>query len=97
MKYILMINSEFPPLGGGQGKACKNVLAALSEADDLRVDLITASVDHRHEADFASNITITALDIGKRGKGIHYQTVRELLTFSWQSWWHARNLVRKRK
>ena len=40
---ILMLDNEFPPLGGGTGVVNYYLLREMSAYDDLHVDLITSS------------------------------------------------------
>ncbi len=39
---VLMINYEFPPLGGGTGIACSQLLAELAGRRDVHIDLVTS-------------------------------------------------------
>ena len=39
---LLMLNSEYPPIGGGQGNANKAMIGEFAKTD-IKVDLITAS------------------------------------------------------
>ena len=89
---VLILNYEFPPLGGGAANATYYLLKELGlRPDDVSATLITSSVhSDRHET-FASNIDIHFLDIGKNGN-IHYQSQKDLLTYSWKAYSLARRL-----
>ena len=92
---ILMLNYEYPPLGGGAGNATAALLRQFARDPGLSVDLITSSAaEARLERPFA-NVAIHFLDIGKRG-GLHYQTERDLLAFAWLCWRRMRRLTAAR-
>ena len=55
---ILMLNYEFPPLGGGAGNATYYLLKEFSKKKDLEIDLVTSSTDKFRTEQFASNIKI---------------------------------------
>lgn len=78
---VLMLNYEYPPLGGGAGNATYYLLHEFGERDNLTVDLVTSSATGRYEEEHPSdNITIYKLPIRK--KSIHYWTMREILSYS---------------
>lgn len=78
---LLLLNYEFPPLGGGAGNATYYLVKEFAKRDDIKIDLVTSSTDGFRQEDFAPNIRIFFLDIGKRGN-LHYQSQKELLTYS---------------
>ena len=47
---ILMLNYEFPPLGGGAANANYYMLKEFAKVKDLEVDLITSSANNKFEA-----------------------------------------------
>lgn len=78
--HILMLNFEFPPLGGGAATATYNLLKALASDNSLTIDLITSGVGARTViCPFADNIRI--VKIGIRKKEIHFWRTMEL--FCW--------------
>jgi glycosyltransferase involved in cell wall biosynthesis len=91
-KKILMLNYEFPPLGGGAANVTAYVLREFARDRDIFVDLITSSTGSGSIAALSENITIHYVDIGKRGS-LHYQTCRDLLAYAWQAWRRGRDLV----
>lgn len=91
-KRILMLNYEFPPLGGGAGNATKYILKEFAKFPDVHIDLVTSSVDIFHIEQIAPNIRIHFLDIGKRSNA-HYQSMRDLLTYSWKAYWYSKKLI----
>jgi glycosyltransferase involved in cell wall biosynthesis len=80
---ILMLNYEFPPLGGGAGNACYYLLKELS---DVKIDLITAGNGKIEK--FSSNVTIHKLHVKK--KNMHYWTFKELLVWSIKAYFYAK-------
>jgi len=90
---ILMLNYEFPPLGGGAGNATFYLLKELAKCDNLKIDLITSSVGKHKEKQFAKNIKIYYLDIGKSDKSLHTQNFKDLLKYSWKSREFAKHLI----
>lgn len=93
---ILLLNYEFPPLGGGAGNATKYLCKEFAHRSDIAVDVITASADSDRIEKYAEHITIYYLDVGKKGKNLHYQTYRQLLTYSWRAYWFSRSRMQKR-
>jgi len=92
---ILMLNYEFPPLGGGAGNATFYLLKEFAKYDNLKIDLITSSVGKHKEKQFAKNIKIYYLDIGKSDKNLHTQNFKDLLKYSWKSREFAKHLISK--
>lgn len=96
MKKILMLNYEFPPLGGGAGNATYYLLKEFSKYNNLEIDLVTSSTNKYCEEQFADNIKIYYLDIGK-GAHLHHQSNKDLLKYSWQGYWFCKKLIRQQK
>lgn len=92
-KRILMLNYEFPPLGGGAANATKYILKEFAKYDDMKIDLITSSTSNFKIENFASNITIHYLDIGKNNKNRLNQTNKELLIYSKKTYFYCKKLV----
>jgi len=93
MKRLLVLNYEFPPLGGGAGNATYYLLKEFSKNSDLTIDLVTSSVDQFRIEQFAPNIKIHYLDIGKKGS-LHHQSNKNLLVYSWKAYRYSRKLMR---
>jgi len=91
---ILMLNYEFPPLGGGAGNATYYILKEFSKNKDLEIDLVTSSVNNFRIEKFSKNITIHYFEIGKKGN-LHYQTNKDLLKYSWKAYSYAKELIKK--
>jgi len=91
---VLILNYEYPPLGGGAANATYYLLKELGlRPDDLSATLITSSVDKARHEQVAPNIDIHYLDIGKNGD-IHYQSQKDLLTYSYKAYKLAKGLQR---
>lgn len=95
MARILFLNYEFPPLGGGAGNATSYLLREFSKMPDLEVELVTSSTGGFRIEDKYPNVRIHYLDIGKDGS-LHYQSMRDLLTYSFKAYAYAKRLSRKK-
>ncbi|MBN2087485.1 glycosyltransferase family 4 protein [Candidatus Peregrinibacteria bacterium] len=93
MKKVLLLNYEFPPLGGGAANATYFLLKEFSKKKDIEIDLITSSTGEYKEEKFADNIKIYYLDIGKNEK-MHSQSIKDLLLYSWKAYRHAKKLMK---
>jgi phosphatidyl-myo-inositol dimannoside synthase len=77
---ILMLNNEFPPLGGGTGTVNLAMLERFSRIPGLEIDLITSASGNRSEEElFSSNIKIYKVPV--RNKNIHHSSNRELIEY----------------
>lgn len=90
---ILILNYEFPPLGGGAANATYYLLKEFARQKNLKIDLVTSSVGAYKEEQFAKNIKIYYLDIGKKDS-LHYQSQKDLLVYSWKAYWFCRKLAK---
>ncbi len=78
---LLMLNNEFPPLGGGTGTVNQAILQRLADVSDLEIDLITSALGHQYEQEqFAGRVCIHKVPVSNRN--IHHSSNRELLTFA---------------
>jgi len=93
---ILILNYEFPPLGGGAGNATYYLLKDLAAKNDITVDLVTSSTDKYRFEKFSDNINIHYLDIDK-SKNLLHQTNKELLVYSLKAYWFSKKLIKKNK
>lgn len=85
---VLMLNNEYPPLGGGTGSVNQTILTALAGVEGLEIDLITSSVGARsEEARVSSWIHVFRLAILSRN--LHHSSNRELLTYGARALWRA--------
>jgi len=91
--HVLMLNNEYPPLGGGTGSVNQAILSALAQSEGLKIDLITSSASSRSEEVRPSNTArIIRLAIGSRN--LHHATNRELMTYGARALWRALRLHR---
>lgn len=75
---ILMLNYEFPPIGGGGGKAHLNLLREYARCSNLQVDVLTSSPEPNHSIEpFSDRIVIHKVGIHK--KSLHYWRKLEVL------------------
>ncbi len=93
-KRVLMLNYEFPPLGGGAGNATYYLLKEFSQNKDIKIDLITSSTGQFKVEQFSPNIKIFYLNIGKNANW-HHQSYKDLLAYSWLSYRLANQLTKK--
>lgn len=78
---ILMLNNEFPPLGGGTGTVNRALLQRMGRVPDLTVDLITSARGRVAEVEqFAERVRIFKVPVNNRN--IHHSSNRELLTYA---------------
>jgi glycosyltransferase involved in cell wall biosynthesis len=78
---LLMLNNEFPPLGGGTGTVNRALLERLAGSPGLSVDLVTSAPGPEPaEERFASNIRIRRLPVGTRD--VHHASNRELVRYA---------------
>ena len=64
---ILMLNYEFPPIGGGAANACLCLLKQYAGMNDLQVDVLTSAPKPGFiKENFASNIVIYKVGIHKK-------------------------------
>lgn len=90
---VLMINYEFPPIGGGTGIACSQLLGELADRPGLEVDLVTSGMGSKpYVGPLASNIRIHRLAVIKRD--LHYWRAGELISWTRRAMAYAGNLAR---
>jgi phosphatidyl-myo-inositol dimannoside synthase len=78
---ILMLNNEFPPLGGGTGTVNQALLQRFAQVPGLEIDLITSALGRQFEQErFAERIRILKVPVHNRN--IHHSSNRELLTYA---------------
>jgi glycosyltransferase involved in cell wall biosynthesis len=93
---VLFFNYEYPPLGGGAGNATFCILQEFSKIPDLKVDLITSSVDKNfHLEKVGENISIHKIPIGDKQKDLHHQSQKDLLIYTWKAYFYAKKLIKQ--
>ncbi|MDP1809411.1 MAG: glycosyltransferase family 4 protein [Actinomycetota bacterium] len=89
---VLILNYEYPPLGGGAANALYYLLREFAASSEIRVDLVTSSSDGRFAiTELAGNVSIHKLAIRKANR--HYWTQPEILDYSVRAALYARRLV----
>lgn len=78
---LLMLNNEFPPLGGGTGTVNRALLQHFAQIPELSIDLVTSALGSEEEQEqFAERIRIFKVPVCNRN--IHHSSNRELLTYA---------------
>jgi glycosyltransferase involved in cell wall biosynthesis len=89
---ILMANYEFPPIGGGAGKANLCLLKQYAGKDGLVIDVLTSAPKPGFTTEkFADNITI--YKVGLHKKSLHFWRKGEVVEWLFKASFHYRNLV----
>lgn len=95
---ILFLNYEYPPLGGGAANATAYLLDEFSRMSDVEVDLVTSSVDNVYHCDsISNNVRIHRLPIGKNANNLHFQSVKDLVVYTFKSYFFSRKLLKAKK
>jgi glycosyltransferase involved in cell wall biosynthesis len=68
---ILMLNYEFPPIGGGAGQAHLTILKQYARRNDLTVDVLVSSPKPCFSVEKLSN-NVTIYKVGVHKKNLHY-------------------------
>ncbi|MEQ9423289.1 MAG: glycosyltransferase family 4 protein [Cyclobacteriaceae bacterium] len=90
---ILILNYEYPPLGGGAANATYHLLKQFREYKNLHIDLVTSSTSNFKVDQIADNVTIHYLNIGKSGN-LHYQSIFKLLIYSAKALIYSREIIK---
>ena len=91
---ILMLNYEFPPIGGGAGKANLCLLHEYAKCEDLQVDVLTSAPKPGFvEEVFSDNIRI--FKVGIRKQQLHYWRKSEVMAWLLKTRRHYYRLVRE--
>lgn len=81
---ILMLDNEFPPLGGGMGTANLALFRQFSKYDDIQIDLVTAALGSRFQSErFSDQINIYKVPVWNRD--LHHSSNRELIFYTFQA------------
>lgn len=87
---ILIINYEFPPIGGGAGQACYNIARELAKRGH-RVSVLTSRYGAQPERETLDGISVYRAVSWR--KGIHDCGLRGALTFLWFGFFQLRRLL----
>ena len=78
---LLMLNNEYPPLGGGTGTVNRAIVQRLASVPDLEIDLITSALGkHFEQEPLTDRITLFKVPVNNRN--LHHSSNRELLTYA---------------
>lgn len=89
---VISLNYEFPPIGGGAGRAHQHLLEEFAGRDDLCVDVLTSGLDKGlAKEEIAENITIYRVGIHK--KHLHHWRKTEVLEWLWRAGVHYRRML----
>lgn len=87
-----MLNYEFPPVGGGAGKAHQSLLRQYANTQNLKIDLLTsASKPGFFEEQFSANITIYKVGVHK--KSLHHWRKIEVIEWLLKARSHYQRLL----
>jgi glycosyltransferase involved in cell wall biosynthesis len=90
---ILMANYEFPPIGGGAGKANLCLLKQYAGREELVIDVLTCAPEPGFGIEkFADNITIYKVGVHK--KNLHFWRKSEVIQWLFKAAFHYRRLVK---
>ncbi len=91
---ILMLNYEFPPIGGGAANAHRCLLQQYTGSSDLVVDVLTSAPKPGFfKESFADNITI--YKVGLHKKELHFWRKTEVIEWLFKAKRHYRKLLRE--
>ncbi len=92
---VMILNYEYPPLGGGAGTATKYLMEVLAKTEGISAELITSSSTSQSVERLSDNSVVHFLDIGKSGS-LHYQSQSDLSVYAARSFFYAKRLLRKK-
>lgn len=90
---ILLLNYEYPPLGGGTGQAMRYLLKEFAKNKEVRIDVVASSPAEFRMEIFAENITLHLLDIGKKHGNLQHQSLMNILRYTWKSYFYCKKLL----
>lgn len=90
---LLMLNYEFPPIGGGAGKANLCLLKEFAGNESLEIDMLTSSTQPGLTLEKISD-NITIYKIGIRKKNLHYWKKTEVVSWLFKAYFMHCKLVR---
>jgi phosphatidylinositol alpha-1,6-mannosyltransferase len=92
---ILMLDNEFPPLGGGMGTTNEALLKKFAALPEMEIDLVTAALGKKYEEQqFAERIHFFKVPVNNQN--LHHSSNRELSSYARQALPLALRLHRKR-
>ena len=68
---LLILNYEYPPLGGGAGRATEALLSQLAQKPQLKIDVVTSSIGQTCVTRYSQNTTIYFVAINKNSTWVY--------------------------
>jgi glycosyltransferase involved in cell wall biosynthesis len=93
MMKILMLNYEFPPIGGGAGKAHLAILKRYAKRNDILVDVITSGQKPGLYVEKLSD-NIVIYKVGVHKKNLHYWRKIEVIEWLIKARWTYRQMIK---
>ena len=91
---LLMLNFEYPPIGGGAGYAHLAILKQYANHSNLKIDVLTSAPKPGHFAEkFSENITV--YKVGLHKKDLHFWRKSEVIEWLVKAQFHYRKLLRE--
>ncbi len=93
---VLMLNYEFPPIGGGAANANLCLLREYAKSPEIHVDMLTSAPEPGFITErFSDNITITK--IGIRKPHLHHWKRSEVIAWLFKAGLHYRTMLREKQ
>jgi len=89
-----MLNYEFPPIGGGAGKAHLSQLNEYTKTNELKIDVLTAAPKPGFTKEQLSD-NITIYKVGLHKKNLHFWRKIEVLEWLFKAQHHYRKMLRE--
>jgi glycosyltransferase involved in cell wall biosynthesis len=93
-KKILMLNYEYPPIGGGAANANYHLLEEFKKHPELEIDLITSGLNGLEVERISENIRVFKLGIRK--KDLHFWRASEIASWTWKACRFSRRLINEK-
>ncbi|MGA2070374.1 MAG: glycosyltransferase family 4 protein [Sedimentisphaerales bacterium] len=93
---IMMLNYEFPPIGGGAGKAHLAILKQYAIRNDIVVDVVTSGPKPGSYVEKLSD-NITIYKVGVHKKNLHYWRKIEVVEWLAKARWTYHRLIKENK
>lgn len=91
---VLLLNPEFPPIGGGGANACYHILRHMEGQPNVQVTVVTSSETERfYRQKVAENVEVHRLPLRK--ESLHYWKQSEVLVWIWRAWRYSLTLSRE--
>ncbi|MBN1796648.1 MAG: glycosyltransferase family 4 protein [Sedimentisphaerales bacterium] len=92
---VLMLNYEFPPIGGGAANAHLRIVKEYAEVPDLKIDILTSAAKPGFFTEqLADNVTV--YKVGLHKKILHFWRKIEVIEWLLKSKKHYRKLLREK-